>query len=206
MSTLKNGRPTSAAFDRDRIAALTGVILVVAAGWIYLLRGTGVEMAQMDMGDEIAMMTDWTPAYTALTFVMWATMMTVMMLPSAHPALDRIVSYDCDRSPQASSILAALSFAIGYFVVWISIGLAATILQRAFASQGMLSETMAIRSNNVAALLVIAIRLCQFAPLKQACLQRCRARVAGGAGDRVQNAGATMPQGVRYGIYCAGIG
>ena len=113
MSTLKNGRPTSAAFDRDRIAALTGVILVVAAGWIYLLRGTGVEMAQMDMGDEIAMMTDWTPAYTALTFVMWATMMTVMMLPSAHPALDRIVSYDCDRSPQASSILAAYHSPLG---------------------------------------------------------------------------------------------
>ena len=43
-------RPISADFSRDRIAILAGLACVVAAGWIYLLRGAGMEMGQMGMG------------------------------------------------------------------------------------------------------------------------------------------------------------
>jgi predicted metal-binding membrane protein len=199
-----NDRSISVGLDRDRIAVLTGLILVVAAGSIYLIRGAGLEMGQMAMDDGMAMMPDWTPGYTALVFIMWAVMMTTMMLPGGLPAIDRIARNARGASPGASGIAAAVSFAVGYLFVWITFGLVATILQRELASRELLSETMALRSTRLAALSLIAIGLYQFAPLKRACLSHCRTMAACVRGDQYPSTGAMLRQGARYGISCAG--
>jgi len=199
----------SADFGRDRIAILAGLACVVAAGWIYLLHGAGMETGQMgmdpgmpDMPGMPGMTSDWTAGYTALVFVMWSVMMTAMMLPSAYLAIDAVARGAC--SARRSGVGAALVFAIGYLTVWIGFSLAATLLQQQLASRGLLSDAMAIRSSQAAALALIAIGVYQLVPLKRTCLEGCRRLAAHRPVDQHLSTGATFRLGMLYGISCAG--
>ena len=74
---------------RDRAAMVLSLIAVVVVAWSYLLFGAGIQMQTMDMGggQTMAMPPQWTLGYAGLIFVMWATMMVAMMLPSAAPII-----------------------------------------------------------------------------------------------------------------------
>jgi predicted metal-binding membrane protein len=113
---------------------------------------------------------------TAATMI---AMMIGMMLPSALPQIAR----------------RGALFGSGYLVVWGLAGAVAAVVQFGLDRAGLLSETMALRSIPVAALVVAGVGLYQLTPLKRACLARCRVLGAETAG---------MLSGVRYGVSCVG--
>jgi predicted metal-binding membrane protein len=186
---------------------LFGLFAVTAVAWIYLLAGAGVEMEQMDMGggNIMLMPPTWGFGYAALVFAMWVVMMVAMMLPSAVPAILQAVSFDHGRRAEGmGGIPAVLFFTAGYLMVWAGFSVAATFLQWALDTRDLLSETMAIRSAAVAAMLTIAAGLYQLTPLKQACLRHCRTSAWCLTQDLRHGAWAISRQGMRYGVSCLG--
>jgi predicted metal-binding membrane protein len=198
--------PFYVARRRDAGTVLFGLVCLVAVAWIYLLAGAGVGMQQMVMGggDMMLMQPEWTATYAALVFAMWAIMMVAMMLPSAAPVILQVVGHRNDRPEGMGGIVAALYFTAGYLMIWTGFSAVATFLQWALAAAGLLSETMAIRNEAIAALLVLAVGLFQLSPLKRTFLRRCRSPARGGSGDQPRSVGAIWRLGLRDGVSCLG--
>jgi predicted metal-binding membrane protein len=114
-----------------------------------------------------------------MSTVMMIAMMVGMMLPIALPQIAR----------------RGLRFGAGYIFVWAVFGALAAIVQFELARAGVLSETLALKSVPLAALVVGGAGLYQFTPLKRACLARCRAHGAATPG---------MLSGMRHGVSCVG--
>lgn len=147
---------------------LVGIACIVAVSWIYLLSGAG--MPTMDMGGGNVMRMpppSWSISYAAVTFAMWSIMMVAMMLPSAAPVILRLAGNAEKQPTRASGISTATFFIGGYLVVWIGFSAAATMAQWAFDSAHLLSDSMAIRSEVAAGLIVVAAGLYQLSPVKQ---------------------------------------
>jgi predicted metal-binding membrane protein len=198
--------PHGEAQRHDRIVVMAGLVVLVAASWVYLLRGAGIEMDEMDMGGgQIMLMAPaWTFGYAALVLLMWVVMMAAMMLPAATPAILQAVGAAGERGGKTSGIASALLFTAGYLMVWIAFSAAATVLQWGLDSADLLSDTMASRSAVAAGLLLVAVGLYQWTPLKQSCLRRCRACADGLPQAMPESAGGLLRRGLRYGAACLG--
>jgi len=193
----------TAVLQRDRVIVVGALATVVGLAWIYLLLGAGIEMEMMDMGggQMMAMPPEWSLGYAAIVFVMWAVMMLAMMLPSAAPVV--LLAAALDRSGGASSGRSTL-FASGYLIVWFSFSLAATALQWALDTIGLLSESMSIANRILAAAVLLAAGIYQWTPLKQICLTRCRSPIE--LLVRYWGKGSTgaVLAGMRHGMFCLG--
>jgi predicted metal-binding membrane protein len=189
-----------------RTTVLVSLAVAVAAAWVYLLRGAGVEAGMMAMGggQTMQMGPAWTPAYAARVSVMWAVMMVAMMLPSAAPAILRVAGLTHPRPERMSGVPATILLTAGWLVVWAGFSIAATLVQWGFDRANILSEAMASRSAAAGGLLVLAAGLYQLTPWKQRCLRQCRAPRDYLAEGRRTGAGAAVAAGLRHGI--AGLG
>jgi predicted metal-binding membrane protein len=121
----------------------------------------------------------------------WVTMMAAMMLPSALPAV--LTAGRAARRPLSSPVL----FVAGYLGVWLLAGLAAFGAFRGARSAQFASLRWDRDGAYVAGTAVIAAGVYELAPLKRACLRRCRAHAgrAGEGGGR---------SGLRYAANCVG--
>ncbi len=202
---------------------LAALACIVAVSWIYLLAGAG--MPKMDMGGGQVMLMpppSWSVGYAAVIFAMWTVMMVAMMLPSAAPTILRVAN-------RAHGLSIAAFFTAGYLIVWTGFSAVATMAQWAFDSAHVLSDSMALRSEVAAGLIVIAAGLYQLSPLKRNCLRRCcssknllggdratslqwggppcppplRESIAGTAA-RPTIKSTAMRQGISYGVSCLG--
>ena len=129
------------------------LLALCAVGWGFSLRMA----ASMHHG-----------AGLAALFVMWAAMMVGMMVPPEAPALLQLAR--ARRSP----LEAAASLA-GFLLPWIGFSFAAAALQSSLAAAGLLDHAMAATSTTLAGALAIAAGVLQLSPIKQVCLDRCRA-------------------------------
>ena len=193
--------PVSAGADRVTVAG----ILAAPAGlaWAYLIRGADLGIGASAGGGAMQMAPMWTPGQTVRIFVMWAVMMAAMMLPAAVRTTVRIVHRRRER-PELNGALTAMLFASGSLCVWTGFGAAAALAQWSLDRAGALSGSMAVRGPAVAALILLAVGLYQFTPLKEACLRRCRESGAYVTPVGRDGAGAALEDGVRYGV--AGLG
>jgi predicted metal-binding membrane protein len=177
---------------------LAAIACIVAVSWIYLLAGAG--MPQMDMGGGKVMLMpppSWSIGYAAVIFAMWTIMMVAMMLPSAASTILRVAN-------RAHGLSIAALFTCGYLIVWTGFSAVATMAQWGFDSAHLLSDSMAIRSEVAAGLVVVAAGLYQLSPLKRNCLQRCCASRNVLADDQNRSAAAALHAGLAYGISCLG--
>jgi len=177
---------------------LAALACIVAVSWIYLFAGAG--MPKMDMGGGQVMLMpppSWSLGYAAVIFVMWAIMMVAMMLPSAAPTILRVAN-------RAHGLSIAAFFTAGYLIVWTGFSAVATMAQWAFDSAHVLSDSMALRSEVAAGLIVIAAGLYQLSPVKRNCLRRCCSSKNLLGGDRATSPSAAMRQGISYGVSCLG--
>ena len=121
------------------------VVIAVVVGVATCYLAPGIQMQTMDMGGGqiMAMPPQWTLSYAGLIFVMWATMMVAMMLPSAAPIILLVAALSSQRSgPTAASASGGSAWVT--FVVWFGFSLAATALQWGLDEVSLLSETMAL--------------------------------------------------------------
>lgn len=171
---------------------------IVAASWIYLLYGAG--MPTMDMGGGNVMLMpppSWSVGYAAITFAMWSIMMIAMMIPSAAPVIVRVAS-------GTRGFSTAALFTLGYLIVWTIFSAVATTAQWAFDVAHVLSDTLALRSEGAAGLIVIAAGLYQLSPLKRDCLRRCCSSKNIVDNDQERSPSVAVQAGLTYGLSCLG--
>lgn len=192
-----------AALRRDRWIVGAGLVVVAALAWGY----TVTIAARMDMPEMTSMAmperAGWGPTEFLVAFVMWAVMMTAMMVPSVMPM---VLLYTAVQRRRASGprYFTVASFAAGYLAVWSGFSVAATLLQGIVHAAALAAEEMGPVVGPLAAAILIVAGAYQFTPLKRLCLAHCRSPLAFITvhwRDGVQGA---FVMGARHGAYCLG--
>jgi predicted metal-binding membrane protein len=201
------------ALQRERLATLSGLVGVTTLAWLYLWQDAA-QMASMPMhGGGTAMARAmaappaggvWSAEWLLLTVVMWSVMMVGMMLPSAAPAIlmyGSIVRRNRERGRVLPSVWI---FTAGYLAVWTAFSLAATLLQAALQAAALLTPMMASASGLFSGGLLIVAGVYQWLPIKEACLQKCRAPLQFFMVRWRPGAGGAFRMGVEHGAFCLG--
>jgi predicted metal-binding membrane protein len=158
-------------------------VLLVALGWLFLLRG--MPMATM------------LPPLAAL-IVMWWLMMLAMMLPSAAPA---VLLYARLRQVRGSdgSIGQTWLFLAGYLAAWLLFSIGAALAQSVVTDSSMI-----LRSKPAQSAVLVLAGLYQLSPFKSACVSQCRS--PGQFISRHWRPGSegAVRLGIIHGAYCVG--
>jgi predicted metal-binding membrane protein len=157
--------------------------------------GAGMRMAEMQ---------GWSPLEPLLLFLMWATMMVAMMLPSAAPMILLVNSVLRRRRERASPAAPISIFVGGYMLVWTAFSAAAALAQCGLHHTAMLSPAMASTSPVLGGLLLLVAGVYQWLPIKAACLGRCRSPLEFLGTHWREGLGGALMMGVRHGLYCVG--
>ena len=144
----------------------------------------------------------WSAFDFGVVFLMWAVMMTAMMLPSAYPTV-KVFSVICRKRERSSLVMPSL-FVLGYLGIWFLFSVVLTLLQ--WQMHGLLWLTPMMDNNNrtVAAGILLLTGIYQFSPIKNACLSHCQ-NPAGFLMNRWRdgNKGA-FSMGLQHGLICLG--
>jgi predicted metal-binding membrane protein len=176
--------------------------------------GTGASsgdgMAGMDMSgasDPLATaFRAWAPADFAFMFVMWSVMMVGMMTPSVAPMVLLYAAAGRKAAEGGAQLASTGWFFAGYLAVWIFFSALATFAQWALTSLALLTPMMATGSAVLGGILLVAVGLYQWTPLKAGCLRECQTPLGflmRHGGFRAGPLGAAR-LGIAHGWYCLG--
>jgi predicted metal-binding membrane protein len=190
------GLPGSLAGDgHERRIVAVALLLVTALAWLYLW------MAPMPMPATHGGLR--APFYVAMTFAMWFVMMIGMMTPAAAPVVmlfDRIERSSAQSSASARTPL----FLLGYLGVWLVFSVVATALQIELIAYGWIDDMAVAARGVVTSLVVLAIGVYQWLPVKRACLAHCQSPVEFLVRHRRRGALGAFRMGAHHGLYCLG--
>jgi predicted metal-binding membrane protein len=194
----------------DGAAVGAGLLGLTSAAWWYIAveapRSMGMTMGSMHRGMDA--MAAQPPVWTASTFaigvLMWAAMMTAMMVPTATPMTFIYGAVARKARAQGAPVAATYVFVSGYVAVWALFGVGAAAAQYGLSHWKVLSSGMAFDNRVLAGIVLVGVVLYQFSPVKRACLANCRAPAH--FISRHWRAGATgaVRMGFRHGLYCLG--
>lgn len=135
---------------RDRAITISGLILISALAWCYVMTGAGTGMSMRAMtriaispgafSNDMAMPQRWTGAYWAIMVAMWWVMMVAMMAPSAAPTIllyARVTRHEQKGGRLADGVVPTAAFACGYLIVWLVFSILASILQFSLEQAGL---------------------------------------------------------------------
>ncbi len=131
---------------------------------------TTLPMTQMWMPPESAR--EWKISDFTVVYMMWAVMMTAMMLPSALPVIQAF-SKSC-RQRYGSDYPFSSLFSLAYLLIWFAFSIVMTLLQWQMHSIQWLSGMMENTNTVLAATILMTAGLYQFTFLKNACLNHCQ--------------------------------
>lgn len=189
---------------RPGLTVLIGILGTVALCWLYLVPASLDMYGRMDGLAAWMMHGTWDGRYFTLMFLMWAVMMTGMMLPSAAPTI-LLYGATVRNSPQPRRpVLRSYAFAAGYLLAWAGFSLAATLLQWRLAEAALLSPMMESASPVLGALLLITAGVYQWTPLKRTCLSQCRSPMESLSRHWHPGAAGALRMGLTYGAACMG--
>jgi predicted metal-binding membrane protein len=137
-------------------------------------------------------------ASIAAAFVLWAAMSLAMMLPSALPMISAYLDISDAASKSSKAVVPAGYLVAGYLAIWLAFAAAATALQ----SMVELTPAMALANERHAALLLLLAGIYQFAPLKHACLAKCRAPLPYFFAHWSDHVWGVFRMGVGQGVLC----
>ena len=197
--TSRSGVRTTAASSarRDRGVAVASLVALIGLAWLYLWLDAA-RMQAMPMDGAMSA----TFGQLMLTFLMWSVMMVGMMLPSAMPAILLYASMAGGNRGFTPS--AVWLFTAGYLAVWIGFSLAASVLQVGLAGAALLTPMMASASAWLSGGLLIAAGVYQWAPLKEVCLEKCRAPLQFFLFNWRPGPAGALRMGVKHGAFCVG--
>lgn len=203
-ATVERRTTVETALRRDRMIIASGLTGVIAVSWLYLIP-TSVDMyGPMDGPSAWMMAASWDIRYFLLIFLMWWVMMLGMMLPSAAPTI-LLFAHAVRSSSQAQAPIArTYAFAAGYLVAWTAFSLAATILQWLLAEAALISPMMEVASATLGAVILIAVGIYQWTPLKRICLTHCRSPLHWLSRRWRPGVAGAIRMGVSHGLYCVG--
>jgi predicted metal-binding membrane protein len=201
--------------DRWVVAGALGIIVALAWGYLLWLADdmqmggmdmTGFRMIPAGIGIMLPANEPWRAIEFAYVFLMWAVMMVGMMTPSAAPMILMYARVGRQGKAEGKTFAATGWFAAGYFLAWTGFSLAATFFQWVIERAALLDSQMAIASNILGGIVLIAAGVYQWTPLKDVCLAQCQTplqflmRHGGFRGDLR----GCLLLGFRHGGYCIG--
>ena len=205
-----SGVVLEAALRRDRYVVAAALMLVTAMAWAYvgwLAAGMDMDMTPEQMAAMAApAFKPWTPTYFALMLLMWVVMMVGMMTPSAAPMILLYARVGRQAATQGKPFAATGWFAAGYLLAWAGFSVAATLAQWFLERAMLLSSMTEIASNLLGGILLVAIGIYQWTPLKYACLDQCQSPLSfiQQHGGFRREASLSMRLGAMHGAYCVG--
>ncbi len=148
----------------------------------------------------------WSAMEFALLFAMWAIMMIGMMTPSVAPVVLLYARVGRQAGAGTRAMAGSWWFFAGYLVAWMLFSLAATVGQWALERAALVTGSMALTSETLAAAVLLAAGLYQFTPLKRACLSHCQSPLAfvQRHGGFRRSARGALSLGLRHGAHCVG--
>jgi predicted metal-binding membrane protein len=174
MANFVKGIGVLRSFTNHPVRLLWSIIgLAAAILWWSLQLGLGNDLRWVAFLAEICKVGGSSLAESHLppAFLLWSTMSLAMMLPSAVPMISTYLDIADAAQRGRERVVPAGYLVAGYAVIWLAFAAGATWLQ--FLVD--LTPAMALADHRHAALLLILAGLYQFAPLKHACLAKCRA-------------------------------
>ncbi len=188
----------------DRAVVIGGIVGIVVIAWTYILYLTSDSMNMASSGTMMAQMRPWGAADFTLTFIMWAVMMTAMMVPSAAPMILLFADLQRRRKAQQHPYVPASAFLLGYLAVWFSFAAGASVFQWGLHSATLLSPQMASANPFLSGVLLVAAGMFQWSPLKFVCLSRCRSPLSFLMTEWREGISGAFVTGLRHGFFCLG--
>ena len=203
---------------RDRAIMLAALVVVTALAWGYVLwlAADMDDMGGMDMagfrtiptgmGWMAPVTAPWGAIEVAFVFAMWAVMMIGMMTPSAAPMILIYARVGRQAAQQGKPFAPSGWLASGYLLVWFGFALVATCVQWTLERGALLTTMMASASGVFGGIVLIAVGLYQWTPLKNACLRYCQSPllfISRNGGFRPDTQGSIV-LGIRHGAVCVG--
>ena len=190
---------------RDRWAILTGLAGVTFLAWMYLfLLASNMNDMPMPGMDEVMEIRPWTATDFLLMVVMWAVMMVGMMVPSAVPMTLVYASVARKAAAQGSSFAPTSVFTAGYIFMWCLFSAGASIAQWVLDQTALLSPMIVSASPYLGAGLLISAGAYQLTPMKDSCLEHCRAPAHFFSQHWRPGWGGALRMGIEHGAYCLG--
>ena len=192
------------ALQHDRRVMLFVLVAIPLASWTWIVLMARDMYGTMGGASAWMMTSVWDWPHMLLLWVMWAVMMTAMMLPTATPLILLYAAAARRNAGPGSPARRVYALAAGYVLIWALFSVLATALQRILASALVLTPMMEPATPTAGAVVLAIAGLYQLTPLKRACLRVCRSPL----GFMVQRwrggvAGA-FRLGIDHGAHCLG--
>lgn len=200
------------ALRRDRGIVLGGLGAVAALAWAYMAylawgaaEGSGATGMAMSLGtDRVAQAMSWSPVDFGLMYLMWAAMMTAMMVPTAAPVILVFARVNRSKRSKDQPFVSTGVFLSGYLALWVTFALLATLSQWGLHQATIMSSMMGSVTPALGGMILITAGIFQWTPLKYVCINHCRTPMGFiMSGWRDGHAGA-LRMGLRHGMYCLG--
>lgn len=198
------GSPLESVLKRDRYIVMLGVVGVAALAWAYVV-WLSRDMAGMSVSVSTPNLQSWGVGDWVSMFVMWAVMMTAMMIPSAAPMILLFATVNRRRRERTGTYVPTGIFMSGYILAWCGFAAAATVGNWALHINSLLN-TMMGESTSIylgGSLLVLA-GVFQFSRLKYVCLTHCRSPLSFLMSDWREGSAGALKMGLHHGVYCVG--
>jgi predicted metal-binding membrane protein len=177
---------------------LASLLVLAAAGWVIL----AWQSSMSDMDDVMNMLT--MDMGAALFLGVWVAMMVAMMFPTAAPMALAFANVERARQRSGPTYAATALFVGAYLAVWTAFGALAYGAARAATELADHSMWLMDNAARIGGGVLIVAGLYQLAPLKNACLARCRDARAFVRSERRDGYGGALRMGVDHGLYCLG--
>ena len=209
-SPSKSSRPTTLerALRQDRAVVVSGIIAIAAIAWAYLVyldRDGGVMGMETGMGGMAMAEMSWGAADFGLMLVMWAVMMTAMMVPTATPVILMFAAVNRRHRESDQPFVPTGVFLAGYVIVWSGFAVLATLAHWGLHQASLLSSMMGeSRSAYLGGSLLLVAGVFQLSPLKYACLSHCRSPMGFVMTNWREGRTGAIRMGLEHGVYCLG--
>ena len=208
--TARSDTALAAVLRRDQLVVGAALLVIAGLAWACIVtlaqRMNAPAMDMRGMSMMVPGFSPWTPSHAFLIFAMWAVMMIGMMTPSAAPMILIYTQVARQANTLGKPFASAFWFAGGYLIAWSGFAALATGAQYTLERAALLSPTMVSSNRWLGGLLLIAVGLYQWVPVKNACLIQCRAPlsfVQAHGGFQSTTAGSVR-LGLLHGAYCIG--
>lgn len=202
-------RPRPGSLARyDQSLLVGGLLVLVALCWWYLFAMSSNMSIEMIPEHADTQNTNQHPSQSItdnlMLFMMWAIMMTGMMVPTAIRAIMIYAQVNAQAVKRGRKVVSGYWFAVGYLVIWTLFSVLATVLQRSLDQAQLLSPEMMSSSFYLGALLFISAGVWQLSPAKNNCLKHCRSPVDYIAAHYRPGITSAIRLGFIHGSYCLG--